>query len=128
MVDGLGNPVDWPGWTWDGTKWVAGDEWDWTRPSVKVRFEGNVNASAEVTVAYPDVQPELLGEPARRVVAETSGPNTPHNPTLPPTDTLGSTQTTTGSSWGLVLLLMGSLSAGILFLTPARILRKGRRD
>jgi cytoskeletal protein RodZ len=63
--------------------------------------------------------------PPGQVEAETSGPN---NPTLPPTDALGSTQTTTGSSWGLVLLLMGTLSAGILFLTPARIVRKGRRD
>jgi len=128
VVDGLGNPVDWPGWTWDGTKWVAGDEWDWTRPSVKVRFEGNVNASAEVTVAYPPSSPNCSANPPGDVLAETSGPNTPHTPTLPPTDTLGSTQTTTGSSWGLVLLLMASLSAGILFLSPARILRKGRRD
>ena len=28
-VDGLGNPIDWPGWTWNGSEWVAGDEWDW---------------------------------------------------------------------------------------------------
>ena len=87
-----------------------------------------MNASAEVTVAYPDSSPNCSANPPGEVLTETSGPNTPHNPTLPPTDTLGSTQTTTGSSWGLVLLLMASLSAGILFLSPARILRKGRRD
>ena len=124
-VDGLGNPIDWPGWTWNGSEWVEGDEWDWVRPSVDVLFEGNVSASATVEVGYPPSTPTCTANPPGDVEGETSGPN---NPTLPPTDALGSTQTTTGSSWGLVLLLMGTLSAGILFLTPARIVRKGNRD
>ena len=87
-----------------------------------------MSASATVEVDYPQSKPECSANPPGDVEAETSGPNNPNNPTLPPTDALGSTQTTTGSSWGLVLLLMGTLSAGILFLTPARIVRKGNRD
>ena len=71
----------------------------------------------------PNEQGQCVTPPGE-VDAATSGPN---NPTLPPTDTLGATQSSTGSSWALVLLLISSLSAGILFLTPKRV-RKGDRD
>ena len=123
VVDGLGHPVDWPGSTWDGSTLGRRRQIGLGRPSVKVRLEGNVSAGAEVRVAYR-LSPNCSANPPGDVLAEASGPNTPHHPTLPPTDTLGSTQTTTGSSWGLVLLLMASLSAGILFLSPARILAR----
>lgn len=44
--------VDWPGWSQqpDGT-WVQHDEFDFSRPAVRVEFE--VNPSASTVVAYP---------------------------------------------------------------------------
>jgi hypothetical protein len=69
-VEVNGEAVDWPGWTVlpDGT-WVEGDEWDWVRPSVDVRFE--VNPEATVTVAYPPSTPTCLtNPPASEVLAD----------------------------------------------------------
>ena len=57
-----GQGIDWPGWTQlpDGS-WVEGDEFDWVRPSVKVLFE--VNPEATVTVAYPPSSPTCNTNP-----------------------------------------------------------------
>lgn len=62
VVDGDGDPVDWPGWTRtpDGT-WVEGDEFDWVRPEVDVEF--SVNPSRVVSVAYPPSSPECATDP-----------------------------------------------------------------
>lgn len=61
-VEQNGKGVDWPGWRQlpDGT-WVEGDEYDWVRPSVQVKFE--VNPEATVTVAYPPSSPQCLTSP-----------------------------------------------------------------
>ncbi|MBT0993037.1 peptidase [Cellulomonas sp. DKR-3] len=66
-VEQNGRGVDWPGWTQlpDGT-WVEGDEWDWVRPSVEVRFE--VNPEATVTVGYPPSRPECNTNPPSSAV------------------------------------------------------------
>jgi hypothetical protein len=57
VVDAAGAAADWPGWTLgsDGT-WVAGDEFDWARPTVDVRFEyaGDVVEAVEYPVATED--------------------------------------------------------------------------
>jgi hypothetical protein len=52
VVDAGGNAADWPGWTRepDGT-WVAGDEFDWARPTVDVAFE--LAGAVVATVDYP---------------------------------------------------------------------------
>lgn len=57
-----GKGADWPGWRQlpDGS-WVQGDEFDWVRPSVKVLFQ--VNPEATVTVAYPPSSPSCLTNP-----------------------------------------------------------------
>lgn len=61
-VEENGVGVDWPGWRQlaDGT-WVEGDEFDWVRPSVQVKFQ--VNPEATVTVAYPPSSPQCLTNP-----------------------------------------------------------------
>ena len=61
-VDSDGNPVDWPGWTQlpDGS-WVVGDQWDWVRPSVDVKFK--VNPEMTVNVAYPPSSPNCTTDP-----------------------------------------------------------------
>jgi uncharacterized repeat protein (TIGR01451 family)/fimbrial isopeptide formation D2 family protein len=62
VIDDQGNPIDWPGWTLqdDGT-WVEGDEFDWVRPSVEVRFE--VNPELSLTVDYPPSSPVCVPGP-----------------------------------------------------------------
>ncbi|MCB7136306.1 hypothetical protein [Cellulosimicrobium marinum] len=60
-VDEDGNPVDWPGWSLVDGEWVVGDEYDWVREGVTVRFE--VNPSAEEVVAYPPSSPDCLTNP-----------------------------------------------------------------
>ncbi|MDQ0372100.1 peptidase [Cellulomonas humilata] len=62
-----GRGIDWPGWRQlpNGT-WVEGDEFDWVRPSVKVKFE--VNPEETVTVAYPPSSPSCNTNPPTTVV------------------------------------------------------------
>ncbi|MFC8190325.1 LPXTG cell wall anchor domain-containing protein [Cellulomonas sp. NPDC057328] len=60
-TDGTG--ADWPGWRLEGGTWVQGDEYDWVRPDVTVRFD--VNPSTTVTVAYPPSSPQCLTAPPR---------------------------------------------------------------
>ena len=52
VVGADGRTVDWPGWTLqpDGTL-VEGDEYSWTRPTVRVEF--TVNPTATTVVTYP---------------------------------------------------------------------------
>ncbi|WP_230684846.1 LPXTG cell wall anchor domain-containing protein [Cellulomonas sp. JZ18] len=58
--------VDWPGWRLENGTWVEGDEYDWVRPEVTVRFD--VNPSSTVTVAYPPSSPQCLTSPPRTEV------------------------------------------------------------
>ncbi len=57
-----GKGIDWPGWTQlpDGS-WVEGDAYDWVRPTVKVLFQ--VNPEATVTVSYPPSSPQCTTNP-----------------------------------------------------------------
>ena len=60
-VDDAGDPVDWPGWSLVDGEWVVGDEFDWVRDGVTVRFE--VNPSAEEVVTYPPSSPDCVTDP-----------------------------------------------------------------
>ncbi|WP_149203828.1 peptidase [Actinotalea subterranea] len=52
VVDANGRTTDWPGWTKDASgTWVEGDEFSWTRPTVRVEF--TVNPTATTVVTYP---------------------------------------------------------------------------
>ncbi len=115
-VDDEGTPVEWPGWSFVDGVWVEGDEFDWVRPSVQVRFE--VSAETTVTVDYPPSAPLCDANPPEGEVGGATG--TP-GVTLPPTDTAltqgGATQA--GDGWRLILLAMAGLLAAALLLTPA---------
>lgn len=50
-VDKDGKGTDWPGWRFEEGQWHEGDEWDWTRPDVDVRFE--IGASTVLNLDYP---------------------------------------------------------------------------
>lgn len=56
-----GRGADWPGWRFDDGEWVQGDEYDWVRPSVDVRFE--VNPNVLVTTVYPPSAPGCATNP-----------------------------------------------------------------
>lgn len=58
--EATGKATDWPGWRRDEKgAWVEGDEYDWVRPTVQVRFQ--VNPEATVTVDYPKATSECAG-------------------------------------------------------------------
>ncbi len=61
VVDGQGNPLDWPGWSFVNGEWVEGDEFDWVRPQVSVLF--HINPDQTVTVAYPPSSPDCDANP-----------------------------------------------------------------
>ncbi|MFF8345787.1 peptidase [Cellulosimicrobium sp. AB352] len=61
VVDDSGRGVDWPGWRLEDGRWVEGDEYDWVRPSVDVRFE--VNPHVVVTTVYPPASPDCATNP-----------------------------------------------------------------
>lgn len=66
VVGADGSGADWPGWRLEGGTWVQGDEYDWVRPDVTVRFD--VNPTATVTVDYPPSSPQCLTAPPRTEV------------------------------------------------------------
>ncbi|WP_309133863.1 peptidase [Cellulomonas sp.] len=66
VVGPAGQALDWPGWRLEGGRWVEGDEFDWVRPDVTVRFD--VNPSATVSVAYPPSSPQCVTSPPRSEV------------------------------------------------------------
>jgi hypothetical protein len=82
----------------------------------------------EVTPApTPEVTPAPTPEetPTGGVGGATATPAATAGTTLPPTDTLGDTGTTTGGdSWRLILLALAGVLATGLLLTPARAVRK----
>jgi hypothetical protein len=61
VADEGGQGVDWPGWRYEGGEWVEGDEYDWVRPQVDVRFE--VNPNVLVTTVYPPSTPDCSTNP-----------------------------------------------------------------
>ena len=100
VEDGVG--VDWPGWTQlpDGS-WVEGDEYDWLRPNVQVRFE--VNPEATVTVAYPPSSPVCVTAPPDEVLVD--NPVDPGDEATPTSQVLSQT----GSESQPLLLASGVL-------------------
>ena len=115
VVDAEGMPVDWPGWRFEDGIWVEGDDFDWVRPSVEVRFEVDAAAST-VTVDYPPSEPLCDANPPEGEVDPATG--TPGT-TLPPTDTVPGTAAPAGDSWRLIVLALAGLLAAALLLTPA---------
>lgn len=61
VVAADGSPLDWPGWRLEDGEWVVGDEFDWVRPSVDVRFEANPELTK--TAAYPPSSPSCATNP-----------------------------------------------------------------
>jgi len=61
VTDASGNPLDWPGWRLENGVWVEGDEFDWVRPSVDVKFE--VNPELTRTASYPPSSPDCATNP-----------------------------------------------------------------
>jgi hypothetical protein len=114
VVDADGMPVDWPGWRFDDGIWVEGDDSDWVRPSVEVRFEVDAAAST-VTVDYPPSEPLCDANPPEGEVDPATG--TPGT-TLPPTDTAPGTTAPAGDGWRLTVLALSGLLAAALLLTP----------
>ena len=82
VQDSNGKGIDWPGWhqASDGT-WVEGDEFDWVRPSVDVKFE--VNPEATITEAYPPSSPTCLTNPPGGEVLAEELPGTGANAMTP---------------------------------------------
>jgi hypothetical protein len=60
-VDANGNPVDWPGWIWDGDEWVIDPTDARLRDGLTVRVE--VNPTATGTVTYPPATPDCDASP-----------------------------------------------------------------
>jgi hypothetical protein len=121
VVDGLGHPVDWPGWTWNGTTWVAGDV-GLDRLSVQVLFnQREARPSRSPTASSPNCSANSPGD----VEAGSPANNPGNRPCRRPTPRARPDDDR--QQLGPVLLLAGTLSAGILFLTPTRI-SAGRRD
>ncbi len=106
VVDSSGNPLDWPGWTFNEATglWEEGDEFDWVRPQVSVLFA--VNPEATVTVGYPP-----------------SSPNCNPNPENPPSSSGGGGLAWTGMPGGPALLG----GAAVLVLTGAGLTIASRR-
>ena len=137
-----GKGVDWPGWRQlpNGT-WVEGDEFNWVRPSVKVKFAvgpeatataqgtatagATATAEATVTVAYPPSSPTCLTSPPNtQVLAD--------NPVQPaaavaPADPSAAVLSATGSEVQPLLLIGGSLVLiGALTVALVSIARRRR--
>ena len=67
-VDAAGNPVDWPGWMFDGDEWVVDPSDARLRDGLTVVIE--VNPTATATVSYPPATAACAnpphGRPTRR--------------------------------------------------------------
>ena len=76
-VDAAGNPLDWPGWVFDGDEWVVDPTDAFLRENLTVVVE--VNPTASDTVSYPPATPSCNANPP------TTPPTTPPAGGLPPT-------------------------------------------
>lgn len=81
VVDDAGAPVDWPGWRLVDGAWVAGDEYDWVRPSVQVSFTVGEHLASAV-VAYPSSAPDCDPEVSEVLVADDDEPRAVPAPRL----------------------------------------------
>jgi LPXTG-motif cell wall-anchored protein len=100
-VDANGNPVDWPGWRFDGDEWVVDPTDARLRDGLRVVVE--VNPTATGMVEYPPVTPDC---DARPPTSSTGG-------TLPATGSSNSTPTAMIAAaflvGGLVLVVLARL-------------------
>ncbi|MGE3277325.1 MAG: MBG domain-containing protein, partial [Vicinamibacterales bacterium] len=81
VVDGNGQPVDWPGWLLQDGLWIQGsDGYENTRPTSTVRI--SVNPTTEVTVNYPPPTPNCNAAPP-----ENQPPVAVDDPATTPEDT-----------------------------------------
>jgi hypothetical protein len=100
-VDANGNPVDWPGWRFDGDEWVVDPTDARLRDGLRVVVE--VNPTATGMVEYPPVTPDC---DARPPTSSTGG-------TLPVTGSSNSTPTAMIAAaflvGGLVLVVLARL-------------------
>ncbi|MBO3088817.1 LPXTG cell wall anchor domain-containing protein [Cellulomonas dongxiuzhuiae] len=118
VVDAAGTGVDWPGWRLEDGTWVAGDEFDWVRPSVEVSFQ--VNPSASAVVAYPPSSPVCLTAPPRSDVLA-AGPDAPAAAPAAVAGERAEVLSATGSSAGpLALVASGLVLAGAGGVLAAR--------
>ncbi len=108
--DGDGNATDWPGWTkLSSGEWVLGDEYSWTRPSIRVLFD--VNPIADVTVAYPASTAVCAGPQDTGSTITTVGNPTASTPLL----------SDTGATIAPLLAVAGGLvGVGLLALVVTR--------
>jgi hypothetical protein len=60
-VDAAGNPLDWPGWVFDGDEWVVDPTDAYLRVGLTVVVE--VNPTASDTVSYPPATPSCTADP-----------------------------------------------------------------
>jgi hypothetical protein len=60
-VDAAGNPLDWPGWVFDGDEWVVDPTDAYLREGLTVVVE--VNPTASDTVSYPPATPSCTADP-----------------------------------------------------------------
>lgn len=107
VTDANGKGIDWPGWTKNANgAWVAGDDFSWAVPTVKVTFD--VNPEATITAVYPGTATSCL--PSRSDVLS-AGPVSAVTPIR------SEVLSATGSEVRPVLLLAGGLvtiGAGVL--------------
>ncbi|QCB94530.1 peptidase [Cellulomonas shaoxiangyii] len=120
VVDAGGRPVDWPGWRLEGGTWVQGDEYDWVRPEVTVRFD--VNPAATVTVAYPPSSPVCLTAPPRSDVLAAGA-----EPGVGPGDGAGERSEVLAATGAQVAVLAAG-AAGLVALGMGAVALRRRRQ
>ena len=109
VVDDAGTGVDWPGWRLENGAWVAGDEYDWARPSVQVAFTVDGSTVSGV-VDYPASTPACVADPERSDVL-VAGDDTAAGPAA---GERAEVLSATGASAGpVVLIASGLLLAGV---------------
>ena len=62
VVSPEGDPLDWPGWRFESGKWIQGDEFDWTRPTVQVVFEIEGVDADSAAARNADVSVSVVGQ------------------------------------------------------------------
>jgi hypothetical protein len=77
VVDAAGNPLDWPGWIFDGDEWVVDPTDAFLREGLTVVVE--VNPTASAVVSYPPATPACSADPP------TGSPTTTTTVVLPAT-------------------------------------------
>jgi len=99
-----GKGTDWPGWRFEGGKWIQGDEFDWVRPTVEVKFQ--VNPEVTATVSYPPASAACANPPQTEVLDTTVTPPPATSPATLPATGAGGTPALLG--YALLLLTVGA--------------------